>query len=53
MLSISTMQFARRLAVQHIGYWRKAGADRLPKTRAWNRRQALFFIAASKGRVTL
>ncbi len=37
--------FARTLAIQHIGYWRKA---EYPKTRAWNRRAALYFLRVYK-----
>ncbi len=44
-ISPSTIAFARQMAMQQIGYWRNA---RLPKTRAYHRRQALYFLACAK-----
>lgn len=48
MLQQSTREFALRMAIQHIGYWRKCKADRLPKSAGFNRRNALLFIRAFK-----
>jgi hypothetical protein len=41
-------EFARRMAAQHIGYWRENKRERLPLTAAWNRRMALHYLRAAK-----
>ena len=38
-------QFARDMAIQQIGYWRKS---KMPKTRAFHRRYALALLRAMK-----
>lgn len=40
-----TIAFARNLAIQQIGYWRSAT---MPKTRAYHRTQALYFLRCAK-----
>lgn len=45
----NTQQFARHMAEQQVGYWRTA---RGPKTRAYHRRQALYFMRVARtGRI--
>ena len=36
--------FYRRMAVQHIGYWRQQRST-APKTSAWNRKMALAYLS--------
>lgn len=40
--------FARKMAVQHIGYWRQDKREGLPLTAAWNRRMALYYLEQAK-----
>jgi hypothetical protein len=47
-MEAETRQFARRMAIQCIGYWRKAKSDGLHKTAKYHRREAMFFIRAYK-----
>ena len=47
-MEIESRNFARRMALQAIDYWRKAKADGLPKTAIYHRRTAMFFIQAYK-----
>lgn len=47
---MSVQRFARDMAIQQIGYWRKAKLDGLRSAAAFARGRAMFFIAASKGR---
>ena len=45
----SSREFARHMAVQQVGYWRTAVG---PKTRAYHRRQALYFMRVARtGRI--
>lgn len=53
MLSRSTRDFARTMAVLCIAHWREAKAKGLPKSVARNRSDALFYIHAYKRGVTL
>jgi len=41
-----TRDFARRMAIQSVSYWRKAKAAGLPKTARYYRREAMFFMRA-------
>jgi hypothetical protein len=45
---MTTAEFARSLARQHIEYWREAKRDGLPKTAAWSRSQALRYLAEAR-----
>ena len=47
---MSVQRFARDLAIQQIGYWRKAKRAGLRSAAAFARRRALYYFAASKGR---
>jgi len=40
--------FARKMDVQHIGYWRQDKSDGLPITAAWNRKMALHYLRKAK-----
>lgn len=45
----STRDFARAMALHMVSEWRASKG--LPRTRQWARREALHFIAVSKGRM--
>jgi hypothetical protein len=45
---MTTAEFARSLARQHIEYWREAKRNGLPTTAAWARGRALRYLAAAR-----
>lgn len=45
---MSARDFARSMAVQHIGYWQTAKRDHLPRTAAYARSEALWWLAQAR-----
>ncbi len=52
-MTSDTRDFARRMALQSVSYWRKAKAAGLLKTARYHRREAMFFMRAYKTGATL
>lgn len=46
----STVEMCRNFAVLHIGHWRESRAQGLPKSAAYSRGLALWWLAAMKGK---